>query len=180
MQFGFWTKYSINHALINLTESTRQYLDEVSFGCGVFVDLQKAFDTVDHIILLHKLEYYGIQGMCNHWFKSYLLDRKQFVPTNGYNFDINDLHKAIQNCKVHHFADGNILFPTSKSVKNLSKLVNRDMKHLHNWLSANKICLNVEKTELVIFKFPRKVLLDEIKIKVISIKLSKISWYKEW
>ena len=92
---------------------------------------------------------------------------------------INDLHNAIQNCKVHHFADDSILFHTNKFVKNLNKLVNCGMKQLNNWLSANKICLNVEKTELVILKFPRKILLDEIKIKVISIKLSKITWYKD-
>ena len=188
LQFCFRPKYSTIHALINLTESIRQTLDEGSFGCGIFVDLQKAFDTVDHKILLHKLEYYGIRGVCNDWFKSYLSDRKQFVSINGYNSDlmpvdcgvpqgsvlgpllfliyINDLHKAIQYCKVHHFADDTNLFHTSKSVKNLNKLVNRDMKHLNNWLSANKISLNVEKTELVIFKSPRKVLVGEIKIKL--------------
>ena len=62
LQFGFQPKYSTNHALINLTESIRQSLDEGSFGCGIFVDLQKAFHTVHHKILLHKLKYYGIQG----------------------------------------------------------------------------------------------------------------------
>ena len=56
--------------------------------------------------------------------------------------------KAIQYCKVHQFADDTNLFHTSKSVKKLNKLVNRDMKHLNNWLSAIKISLNVEKTEL--------------------------------
>ena len=188
LQFGFQPKYSTNHALINLTESIRQSLDEGSFGCGIFVDLQKAFDTVDHKILLHKLEYYEIRGICKDWFKFYLSDRKQFVSINGYNSDlmpvdcgvpqgsvlgpllfliyINDLHKAIQYCKVHHFADDTNLFHASKSVKNLNKLVNCVMKDLSKWLSANKISLNVEKTELVIFKSPRKVLLDEIKIKL--------------
>ena len=71
LQFGFQQKYSTTHALINLTESIRQTLDEGSFGCGIFVDLQKAFDTVDHKILLHKLEFYGIRGVYNDWFKSY-------------------------------------------------------------------------------------------------------------
>ena len=60
LQFGFPPKYATAHALINLTESISQTLDGGSFGCDIFVDLQKAFDTVDHKILLHKLEYYGI------------------------------------------------------------------------------------------------------------------------
>ena len=166
LQFGFQQKHSTTHALINLTESIRQTLDEGSFGCGIFVDLQKAFDTVDRKILLHKLEFYGIRGVCNDWFKSYLSDRKQFVSINGYNSDlmplicgvqgsvqgpllfliyINDLHKAIRYYKVHYFADDTNLFHTNKSVKNLNKLVNHDMKQLNNWLSANKISLNVEK-----------------------------------
>ena len=88
LQFGFQQKYSTTHALINLTESIRQTLDEGSFGCGIFVDLQKAFDTVDHKILQHKLEFYGIHGVCNDWFKSYLSDRPQFVSIIGYNSDL--------------------------------------------------------------------------------------------
>ena len=58
LQFGFRQKYSTTHALINLTESIRQTLDEGSFGCGIFADLQKAYDIVDHKILLHILEFY--------------------------------------------------------------------------------------------------------------------------
>ena len=60
LQFGFRRKHLTTHALISPTESIRQTLDDGSFGCDIFVDLQKAFDTVDHEILLHKLEYYGI------------------------------------------------------------------------------------------------------------------------
>ena len=59
---------------------------------------------------------------------------------------------------MHHFADDTNLFHTNKSLKNLDKLVNRDIVHFNNWLSTNKISPNVEKTELVIFKSPRKVL----------------------
>ena len=149
VQFGFRQKHSITHALINLTESIRQILDKHRFNCSIFVELQKALDTVDHKLLLHKLEYYETCGICNGWFKSYLLDRKQFVSINGWNSNsmlldcgvpqssvlgplffliFIDLHKTIQHCKLHHFSDDTSLFYTNKSVKNLNKLVNRDIK----------------------------------------------------
>ena len=69
---------------------------------------------------------------------------------------------------MHHFANDRNLFHTNQSLKNLNKLVNRDMKQLNNWLSANKVSLNVEKTELVIFKSPRKVIFDKSKIKLLG------------
>ena len=88
LKFGFRQKYSTTHPFINLTESIRKTLDEGSFSFGIFVDFQKAFDTADHKILLRKLEFYGIRGVRNDWFKSYLSDRKQFVSISGYNSDL--------------------------------------------------------------------------------------------
>ena len=84
LQFGFRQQYSTSHALINITENIRKALDDGNIGCGVFVDLQKAFDTVDHQILLAKLNHYGIRGVSNDWFKSYLSNRNQYVSINGY------------------------------------------------------------------------------------------------
>ena len=85
LQFGFQENNSIDHALITMTEEIRSSLDNRRYGCGIFLDLQKAFDTVSHDILLAKLEHYGIRGNVLNWFKSYLSERKQFVSINGSN-----------------------------------------------------------------------------------------------
>ena len=76
MQFGFRTGHSTDHALISLTETIKYTLDNQRFGCGIFIDLQKAFDTVNHDILIKKLEHYGIRGTALHWFQSYLSNRQ--------------------------------------------------------------------------------------------------------
>ena len=85
LQFGLRQQYSTSHALINITEIIRKALDNGNIGCGVFADLQKAFDTVDHRILLTELSHYGICGVSNDWFKSYLPNRSQYVSINGYD-----------------------------------------------------------------------------------------------
>ena len=87
-QFGFRDKHSTSHALFSLTEHIRESLDSNKFVCGIFIDLKKAFDTVNHNILLEKLNYYGIRGISNKWFKSYLTDRKQYVSINGFDSKI--------------------------------------------------------------------------------------------
>ena len=82
-QFGFRKHYSTNHALLSIVEQIRSALDKNMFSCGVFIDLEKAFDTVNHEILLSKLNHYGIRGVANKWFNSYLTNRYQKVTING-------------------------------------------------------------------------------------------------
>ena len=65
--------------MINITDNIGSAIDNKQFVCVVFIDLQKAFDTVDHNILIEKIPHYGIQGIAHQWFKSYLENRKQFV-----------------------------------------------------------------------------------------------------
>ena len=96
-------QYSTSYALINITENIRKALGDGNVGCGVFVDLQKAFHTVDHQILLAKLNHYGIRGVSNDWFKSYLSNRNQYVSINGFDSGLTTI-----NCGV---PQGSVLGP---------------------------------------------------------------------
>ena len=142
-QYGFRKQHSTNHALINITDKIRDALDKNLLAVGVFIDFQKAFDTVNHDILAKKLENYGIRGCINNWFKSYLSNRKQYVSINGFDSNemdiehgvpqgsvlgpllfllyINDLHLTIQNCLTYHFADDTNLLRIGKKAKKNSK-----------------------------------------------------------
>ena len=91
-QFGFRSNYSTNHAILSITEHICSLLDTGHYVCGIFVDLEKAFDTVNHKILCEKLTYYGLLGNLNNLIKSYLSDRKQYVSINGFDSHIKELN----------------------------------------------------------------------------------------
>ena len=81
-QFGFRHNDSTTLPISAITEKIRQACDSGSFACGLFLDLQKAFDTVNHNIFLKKLEHYGSRGITTSWFQSYINDRMQFTTVN--------------------------------------------------------------------------------------------------
>ena len=90
-QFGFSHSHSTTHPLIEITDKIKEACNSVQYACGVFLDLQKAFDTVNHDILLRKLNCYGTRGIANKWFHSYLQDRTQFASVNGYQSSIRQI-----------------------------------------------------------------------------------------
>ena len=87
-QFGFRKNFSTANAILNFIDGIENAFDKNKFACGVFIDLKKAFDKVDHEILLKKLWHYGIRGIANGWFKSYLTNRMQYVSINGISSDL--------------------------------------------------------------------------------------------
>ena len=87
-QFGFRLNIPAVNALMSIIENIHTRLDDNEFAAGVFVDLKKAFDMVDHKILILKLEQYGVRGIAKDWFCSYLANRKQFVSVNNHNSTI--------------------------------------------------------------------------------------------
>jgi len=187
-QFGFRKGHSTNHALITLTEAIRSALDSNEYAVGIFLDLQKAFDTVEHSILIKKLEHYGIRGTENDLLKSYLTGRCQCVKSDDIKSDqieikhgvpqgsvlgpllfllyINDLHNVVKHSSTFHYADDTSLLCKGKSLKNLNKHVNQDLKLLTTWLRANKISLNTSKTELIIFRSPNKPLKKNLNFRI--------------
>ena len=177
LQFGFRENHSTNHAIISIMQKIQEAIQNDNIAIGIFIDLQKAFDTVNHSILLDKLKHYGVSGVSNSWFKTYLTGRKQYVSIGGETSDlsttehgvpqgsvlgpllfliyINDLHQCIKNSNTFHFADDtNLLYIPPKKMRNRNvvRKLNIDLKALNYWLMANKIALNSSKTELIIFR----------------------------
>ena len=156
LQFGFHLNLSTNNAFLSIIENIQTDLDNGDFGAGVVIDLEKAFNTVDHDILLKKLEYYGVRGLSKDWFRFYLKNRKQFVSISNststtkeiitgvpqgsvlgpllFLLYINDLHRSVKHSKTYHFADDTNIMQSNKSLDVLSKNLNKDLKSLSSGL----------------------------------------------
>ena len=200
LQFGVRASHSINHALVSLTEAIKNSLDNRKFGCGIFIDLQKAFDTVNHTILLLKLEYYGIRGTALNWFESYLSDRKQYVSVNGANSSylsvscgvpqgsvlgpllfliyINDLPLSSSKLAFYLFADDTNIYYEAESLDQLQSVVNKELKKVKIWLDVNKLSLNIDKTNFTIFKSPRHFSPDKVSIKIGNFPINQTCYVK--
>ena len=156
-------------ALLHLTNDWYLNIDNGLTNLVVFLDLAKAFDTVSHDILLKKLELYGLKGVTLEWFSSYLSDRQQQcvveecvskpklikcgIPQGSilgpllFLIYINDLPGCLLHTKVHMYADDTTLYSSSTSTAELYTKVNEDLNRVRDWLLANKLSLNVTKSE---------------------------------
>ena len=172
-QFGFRQGHSTHHALITLVDRITKSLDSGDIVIGVFLDLKKAFDTVNHKILLKKLYHYGIRGNLNKWFENYLPDRSQYVLFNGKTSDIRNVNCGVPQGSILGpllfilyindfsnvsdilfyvlFVDDSNVFLNGKDINIIINTMQLELSKLHNWLLANKLTLNISKTHFMVF-----------------------------
>ena len=167
------SNYSTFLALMELVDSISKQIDEGNYSLGIFLELSKAFDTIDHTILLDKLCRYGIRGVTLNWFKHYLNDRKQFVSYNNttsvsmkvtcgvsqgfilgpllFILYINDIANVSNIFKINLFADDTSLFHTHDNFESLIRETNQELIWISTWLATNKLVLHISKTNYIIF-----------------------------
>ena len=172
----FGKKYSTSHAIISIAERINNALSAGKYVAGVFLDFRKAYDTVNHTILLKKMHAYGIRGNILDWFKSYLNKREQFTSINNTHSDkkniscgipqgsvlgpllfliyINDLPNVSKKLYLILFADDTSVFLEGNNLNSLSTIINNELNKLYIWLASNKLTPNIEKSHYVIFHRP--------------------------
>ena len=154
-QYGFHKGHSTQHAILNIVNAIQSNMNQGLFSCGVFIDLEKAFDTVDHNILLDKLNHYGFRGIgpciSNKANVSCGIPQRSVLGPLLFLLYVNELHRCSNKRKFYLFAgDTNILY-ADKNLKSLENIVNIELRNLHEWLTAIKLTLNPTKTNFVIF-----------------------------
>ena len=172
-QFGFQRGHSTMHAIMQLVDQTSSNFENVYYALCVFIDLSKAFDTVDHDILITKLENYEVNGNNLHWLKRYLKNRKQYLNFNNkitnsslitcavpqgsilghllFLIHVNDLNNASDVLDPIMFADETNLFYFHKSIHQLCTEVNEKLKKLRRLVQSKQISLNNKKTKYTLF-----------------------------
>ena len=190
-QYGFRKQHSTELTALELTDRIRREIDENKIPFSVFLDLSKAFDTLNHHTLLSKLAYYGIKSTALQWFKSYLTERQQYVEYQDacsstreletgvpqgsvlgpllFLIYVNDIHTVSKKLNFILYADDTTLTSplcsfthgAENDVCNVSSRINSELLKISDWLTVNKLSLNVEKTKFMIFHNYQRVIANE-------------------
>ena len=172
-QFGFQRNTSTEHAILQLTRDVTSSFQKREYTLAAFIDLSKAFDTVDHQILIKKLQYYGIDGSTLEWSKSYLSNRKQYISSKDISegcLDIicgvpqrsirgpllflnsmNDIFEASNRLMEVMFTDDANFFLSHKNIDTLFAIMNVELGNVSTWFKSIKLYLNVDKTKWSLF-----------------------------
>jgi hypothetical protein len=195
-QFGFRKSHSTSLAVLDIVKLIENELANKNYVLGLFLDIKKAFDCVDLNILLHKLHHYGIRGHVLDWFKSCLLNRGQFTLINGHSSQtltsksgvpqgsvlgpllfliyINDIFKATGQSNIRLFADDSNMFVIANDLKVLFSIANVTLRSIYQWLVCNKLTINLDKTNYMIFK-PSTSINSAISKLNLSVNINNIS-----
>ena len=182
-QYGFRKDHSTELAVIENIDKIAGLIEDRKFPLNIFLDLSKAFDTLDHDILLNKLYYYGIRDQAYDLCKSYLTNRQQFVRFHETDSSmlpietgvpqgsilgplffliyLNDFDKSSSMFKFIIYADDTTLFSSvftegATNIKSMQSKINKELKNVNNWLKVNRLSLNVKKTKFMIFHTPQR------------------------
>ena len=195
-QNGFVRGKSTTTAALSLTDHILESFDNSKFAIAVLLDFSKAFETVNHSILIKKLEYYGVRNKSINWIKSYLKNRKHFVKYNEhispfattnisipqgsilgpllFNVYINDLSKSANNLNTVLFADDSCFYCAGNSLVDLFDLVNTDLRRVFDWVNANKLTINFTKSHYIVFNNHKKLPLNLPQLRVHNHNLLKV------
>ena len=196
-QHGFQSGHSPYMSLLSMQDRISNAIENNEYSLGIFFDLAKAFDTVNHKILLHKLNNYGIRGVQLSWFASYLDGRQQCVENNGkrstlksilygvpqgsnlgpllFLLYINDLPNVSNRLFFILFADDTNVFYSHTCINTLFQIVNVELALVAEWFRANRLSLNLEKTNYILFKSHRKKIpLGQFELKINNTSLTAV------
>ena len=170
-QYGFRPAYSTSHAMIDILTSTLDNINVNKNTALLLLDLKKAFDTVNYDILLNKMNHYGIRGIANNLFASFLANRKQNVFLNHtqsnyryikcgvpqgsvlgpllFTIYINDISNST-NSALRLYADDTCLILQDDSISNLKYKIKGEINAVNKWMIANKLTLNMSKSNVII------------------------------
>ena len=177
-QSAFQKLCSTITSLIDSTDYWYENIDHKQLNLAIFLDLKKAFDTVDHKILLEKLRKYGIRELSGDWFESYLKNRRQYCAANGYEsrprtvtcgipqgsclgpllfiIYLNDFEKCLKVSKAGMYADDTHVTVTSMNVEELVHKAQEELTQISEYMRLNKLSANPQKTEYMIIGHPRR------------------------
>ena len=202
-QFGFRSNHSTELAASCLINKICNALNDKKKVMSVFLDMSKAFDCVDHDILLEKMNVYGVCGKSLSWFKSYLGGRYQKVMVNGvlseniraiecgvpqgsilgpllYLIYINDINESLHYSDSILYADDTTLIICGETYEDLYRHINEDLVTLNEWLSLNKLTLNLKKTKYMAYTLSNRApqTFDNLKIMLGGIEIERVPEFK--